>query len=151
VTHRIDEVFRLADRVTVLRNGRVVASEAIADVTPATLVAHILGRPLTELFVEPPEPGREVVLAVDELVSGAVGPVSFKLHEGEVIGLVGRIGAGHDVVGRAIYGALPTDSGSVRVGGRPGAAGIAGARRSGIEFSTGRRAEEGMATQLTVR
>jgi len=151
VTHRIDEVFRLADRVTVLRNGRVVASESIANVTPALLVAHILGRPLTELFVEPPEPGREVVLEVDGLVSGTVGPVSFKVHAGEVMGLVGRIGAGHDVVGRAIYGALPTGGGSVRVAGQPGGSSIARARRSGIEFSTGRRVEEGMATQLSVR
>jgi len=151
VTHRIDEVFRLADRVTVLRNGRVVASEPIANVTPASLVAHILGRPLTELFVEPPEPGRAIVLEVDGLVSGAVGPVGFKVHAGEVIGLVGRIGAGHDVVGRAIYGALPIDAGSVRVAGQPGGGSIAQARRSGIEFATGRRVEEGMATQLSVR
>ncbi len=151
VTHRIDEVFRLADRVTVLRNGRVVASEAIADVTPQSLVAHILGRPLTELFVEPPEPGREVVLDVADLVSGSAGPVSFKVHGGEVIGLVGRIGAGHDIVGRAIYGALPTDSGSIGVAGRPAGGSIARSRRAGIEFSTGRRVEEGIATQLSVR
>ena len=151
VTHRIDEVFRLADRVTVLRNGRVVASESIADVTPQSLVAHILGRPLTELFVEPPEPGREVVLEVAALASGPVGPVSFNVHAGEVIGLVGRIGAGHGVVGRAIYGALPVDSGTIRVAGQPAGASIARSRRAGIEFATGRRVEEGIATQLSVR
>jgi ribose transport system ATP-binding protein len=150
VTHRIDEVFRLADRVVVLRNGRVVAAEPIADVTPSTLVAQILGRPLTELFVEPPEPSRELALDVDGLLSGAVGPVSFKVNAGEVIGLVGRIGAGHEVIGRAIYGALPTDSGSIRVAGQTRAGGIAGARRSGIEFCTGRRIEEGLAPQLSV-
>ena len=132
VTHRIDEVFELADRVSVLRNGRMVATEKIAEVTPASLVAHILGRPLTELFVEPPTPSREVVLEVRGLVSGSVGPVSFKVHAGEVVGLVGRIGAGHDIVGRAIYGALKLAEGDVFVAGesaggndRAGAAGTA--------------------------
>ena len=151
VTHRIDEVFRLANRVCVLRNGQVVANATIAEVTPSTLVAHILGRPLTELFVEPPEPSREVVLEVDGLVSGPVGPVSFKVHAGEVVGLVGRIGAGHDVVGRAIYGALPVEAGHVRLDGAETGGSIAASRRSGIEFATGRRAEEGMASQLSVR
>jgi ribose transport system ATP-binding protein len=151
VTHRIDEVFQLADRVSVLRNGRVVANAPIAEVTPASLVAHILGRPLTELFVEPPEPGRDVVLDVDSLVCGAVGPVSLQVHAGEVVGLVGRIGAGHDVVGRAIYGAMPIDAGTVRVHGEPAGGSIANSRRQGVEFATGRRGEEGMASQLTVR
>ena len=151
VTHRIDEVFELADRVSVLRNGRMVATEKIAEVTPASLVAHILGRPLTELFVEPPTPSREVVLEVRGLVSGSVGPVSFKVHAGEVVGLVGRIGAGHDIVGRAIYGARKLAEGDVFVAGESAAGTIARSRRHGVEFATGNRAEEGMAGQLTVR
>jgi ribose transport system ATP-binding protein len=151
VTHRIDEVFRLADRVCVLRNGRVVANANISEVTPSSLVAHILGRPLTELFIEPPTPSGDVVLEVENLVSGPVGPVSFKVHAGEVVGLVGRIGAGHDIVGRAIYGALPVQEGSVRVNGQATGGGIASSRRRGIEFATGRRAEEGIAAQLSVR
>ena len=151
VTHRIDEVFRLADRVTVLRNGRVVASEPISEITPETLIAQILGRPVTDLFVEPPEPGREVVLEVEGLAAGTVGPVSFRVNAGEVVGLVGRIGAGHDTVGRAIYGALPRAGGVVRVAGREARQGVAAARRVGIEFCTGRRVEEGIATQLSVR
>lgn len=151
VTHRIDEVFRLADRVSVLRNGRVVANAKVSEITPSSLVAHILGRPLTELFVEPPTPGREVVLKVENLCSGTIGPVSFEVHAGEVVGLVGRIGAGHDVVGRAIYGALPTDAGSVLVDGNVAGGSVRNSRRRGIEFATGRRVEEGMASQLSVR
>jgi ribose transport system ATP-binding protein len=151
VTHRIDEVFALADRVCVLRNGRVVASSNIADVTPSELVAQILGRPLTDLFVEPPTPSHDIVLDVRNLVSGAAGPVSFQVHAGEVVGLVGRIGAGHDTVGRAIYGALPLDDGEVVLAGARVGGSIARSRRGGVEFASGKRAEEGLAGMLSVR
>jgi ribose transport system ATP-binding protein len=151
VTHRIDEVFALADRVCVLRNGRVAATAPVADVTSASLVTHILGRPLTELFVEPPTPRRDVVLEVRGLVSGFVGPVSFSVHAGEVVGLVGRVGAGHTIVGRAVYGALDVESGDVLVNGKPVGQSIAQSRASGVEFTSGKRAEEGLAAQLTVR
>ncbi|MGN6101289.1 MAG: sugar ABC transporter ATP-binding protein [Devosia sp.] len=151
VTHRIDEVFALADRVSVLRNGRVVISTGIGEVTPQQLVAHILGRPLTELFVEPPAPSRDVVLTVRNLVSGGVGPVRFEVHAGEVVGLVGRIGAGHDTVGRAIYGALPIDAGEALVAGHRVGGSIGRSRRHGVEFATGRRVDEGMAAILSIR
>ena len=151
VTHRIDEVFRLADRVCVLRNGQVVADAPISEVTPSELVADILGKPLAEFFMEPPAPRRDVVLEVDNLVSGPVGPVSFNVHAGEVVGLVGRIGAGHDVVGRAVYGAVPIDAGSIRIAGAEAGRSIAASRRRGIEFATGHRSEEGVAAQLSVR
>jgi ribose transport system ATP-binding protein len=151
VTHRIDEVFALADRVCVLRNGRVVAAAPIAEVTPASLVAHILGRPLTELFVEPPTPRRDVVLEVRGLVSGFVGPVSFSVHAGEVVGLVGRVGAGHTIVGRAIYGAVGIERGEALLNGKTVGRSIAQSRASGVEFTSGKRTEEGLAAQLTVR
>ncbi|MCB9993496.1 MAG: sugar ABC transporter ATP-binding protein [Hyphomicrobiaceae bacterium] len=151
VSHRIDEVFRLADRVCVLRNGQVVADAAVSEVTHDSLVEKILGRPLTELFVEPPAPSTEIALDVSDLVSGIAGPVSFKVNVGEVVGLVGRIGAGHDVVGRAIYGAEPLESGSIRVDGKLAGGTIENSRRCGIEFATGRRNEEGLATQLSVK
>jgi ribose transport system ATP-binding protein len=151
VTHRIDEVFALADRVCVLRNGRVVASTNIADVTAPQLVSHILGRPLTELFVEPPTPRRDVILEVRGLVCGSVGPVSFTAHAGEVVGLVGRIGAGHDIVGRAIYGALKISTGEALVCGAPVGGAIATSRRHGVEFASGKRVDEGIAGALNVR
>jgi ribose transport system ATP-binding protein len=137
--------------VSVLRNGRLVATTKIGDVTPAKLVASILGRPLTELFVEPPTPGPDVVLDVRGLKTGALGPVRLKVNTREVLGLVGRIGAGHDVVGRAIYGALRIAGGDVTVGGAPAGGSIARSRGRGVEFATGKRAEEGMAGQMTVR
>jgi ribose transport system ATP-binding protein len=151
VSHRIDEVFALADRVSVLRNGRVVISAGIKEMTPQKLIANILGRPLTELFIEPPAPSRDVVLTVRNMVSSFVGPVSFDVHAGEIVGLVGRIGAGHEIVGRAIYGALPIEAGELLVAGREIGGAIARSRRQNVEFATGRRAEEGMAGMLTIR
>ena len=95
VTHRLDEVFRIADRVTVLRDGRRVTTDAVAETTPAALVHSIVGRSLSDLFVKPSPSTAEIVLSVDELMTADVGPVSFTVSAGEVLGLVGLRGAGH--------------------------------------------------------
>src|SRR5207237_9293116 len=112
VTHRLDEVFRIADRVTVLRDGRRVTTEAIADTTPADLVHHIVGRSLSELFLRPSDKAAATTLEVDGLVAGDVGPVSFEVAAGGVVGLVGPRGAGHDVVRRATFGAYAAPTGA---------------------------------------
>ncbi len=125
VTHRLDEVFRLADRVTVLRDGRRIASAAVSEMDPAELVRLIIGRRLAELFPPPPGPPGEVVLEVPE--------VGLRLRAGEVVALVGLRGAGHDLVGRRLF-ADPRR-----------------AMERGIGFVTSRRAEEGLAASLSVR
>ena len=78
MTHRLDEVFRIADRVTVLRDGRKVVTCPVAETTPQALVEHIVGRSLSELFKALPAPRAQVLLSVDGLVTpGArAGPVS---------------------------------------------------------------------------
>ena len=117
VTHRLDEVFRVADRVTILRDGRKVATSAVSETSPRALVHAIVGREL-EQQSPPPEPApSEPVLEVKDLAAGHVGPVSFTLAP-EVAGLVGLRGAGHDVVGRMLFGAAPFEAGQVRLGGR---------------------------------
>jgi ribose transport system ATP-binding protein len=152
VTHRLDEVFRIADRVTVLRDGRRVKTAAIADTTPSSLVHDIVGRSLSELFIKPSKAASGKVLAVNDLVSGDVGPVSFELAEGEILGLVGLRGAGHRTVGRAIFGDAKVDSGSVMLDGAPLQIGTpldAITRRVG--FISSKRGEESLAPTMTVR
>ena len=119
VTHRLDEVFRISDRVTVLRDGRRIATDAVAETTPAELVYNIVGRSLSDLFIKPSATAAETVLTVDDLTVGDVGPVSFKVAAGEIVGLVGLRGAGHDTVGRAIFGDIGSTSGSISLLGSP--------------------------------
>ena len=152
VTHRLDEMFRIADRVTVLRDGRRIVTKAVADTTPAALIRDIVGRPLSDLFVKLSERRIDTLLEVDRLVAGDVGPVSFAVGAGEIVGLVGLRGAGHDVVGRAIFGDVAITSGSVSLAGRRLAvhAPVDAIRRR-IGFVSSKRGEESVAPNLTVR
>jgi ribose transport system ATP-binding protein len=152
VTHRLDEVFRIADRATVLRDGRWVATVAVPETTPAALVHYIVGRPLTELFSKPAGAGGRVTLGVRDLTVAHAGPVSFSVAAGEITGLVGLRGAGHEVVGRAIFGDAAITGGTVELEGRR----ISSRRparsiRSGIGFVSSKRGEESLARTLSVR
>jgi len=152
VTHRLDEVFQLADRVTVLRDGRKVAAARVDEIHPAGLVALIVGRRLSDLFPTPPTHTGSPVLEVIDLEAPNVGPVSFALHMGEILGLVGLRGAGHDTVGRAIFGDAPLLSGSVVVAGTEARmpAPLRMMQR-GIGFVSSKRSEEALAGSLTAR
>jgi ribose transport system ATP-binding protein len=152
VTHRLDEVFKLADRVTVLRDGRKVGAARVDGIPPAGLIALIVGRRLSDLFPTPPAHGSLPVLEVIDLKTANAGRVSFTLHSGEILGLVGLRGAGHDSVGRAIFGDAPLLSGSVVVGGQEAAmpAPLRMMRR-GVGFVSSKRSEEALAGSLTAR
>jgi ribose transport system ATP-binding protein len=157
VTHRLDEVFRIADRVTVLRDGRRVATRTIDEVSPGDLVSWIVGGALAETTIASPAESAASLVRVEELVvpqesgAGLVGPLSFQIQPGETLALVGLRGAGHHAVGRAIYGALPVYSGRIIFKGRelkvtdPGHA-----IRDGIGFVSSRRSEESLAHNLSV-
>jgi ribose transport system ATP-binding protein len=157
VTHRLDEVFRIADRVTVLRDGRLVASRAVSETSPSDLVSWIVGGALAETTIASPPTSAAPLLSVEQLVvpqeggAGQVGPVSLAIHPGETLALVGLRGAGHHAVGRAIYGALPISSGKIIFGGREiKIANTAMAIQTGIGFVSSRRGEESLAHNLTV-
>ena len=152
VSHRLDEVFRIADCVTVLRDGRRVTTAAVADTTPQELVHSIVGRPLSELFVQPSSGPAETVLSVESLVARGVGPVSFKVAAGEILGLVGLRGAGHDVVGRAIFGDIPITSGCLILAGEPlRVKSPHDAVGAGVGFVSSKRGEESLSRSLSVR
>ena len=151
VTHRLDEVFRLADRVTVIRDGRNVTTTAICDTNLSELVYHIVGRRLSDMFGASAPPGSEPLLDVRDLRIGGVGPIDLTLRRGEILGLVGLRGAGQDAIGRGIFGAVGW-SGAVRIAGSAAAPrDPAGAMRCGVGFVSGKRGEESLAASLTVR
>jgi ribose transport system ATP-binding protein len=153
VSHRLDEIFAISDCMTVLRDGRVVDSRRTADAEPEALIAAIIGRPPEKVFVRPPAPATaEPVLACEDLTSGDVGPVSFRALRGEIIGLVGLRGAGHEVVGRVLIGDAPADGGRITLGSAPfdhatPTRSIAG----GLGFVAGDRVAESVAHGLSVR
>ena len=156
VTHRLDEVFRIADRVTVLRDGRVVAASSMADATQHGLVEWIVGGRLAATEFATAPSSNETFITVENLVvpqedgAGLAGPISFTVNRGETLGLVGLRGAGHHAVGRALFGALPTRSGRISILGQtvhPDSP--ADAMDAGIGFVSSRRSEESLAGKLT--
>ena len=120
ISHRLDEIFLLCDRVTVLRDGRLVATEPVASVDRSALVEMMIGRRLEEYFPTHVhgEPGAEM-LRVDGLSSPAgFTDVSFSVRAGEVVGFAGLVGAGRSEVARAVFGLDPDASGQVLVQGK---------------------------------
>jgi rhamnose transport system ATP-binding protein len=122
VSHRLEEIFALADRVTVLRDGRVVDTSPIGAVTRDELIRKMVGRDISSLTgnsAEEPRTG-EVVLEVAELsLPGGFENISVVIRAGEIVGLAGLVGAGRSEVARAIFGAARPREGSVQVDGVP--------------------------------
>lgn len=117
VSHDLDEVKRITDRITVLRDGRVAGTVVTADTSPRDLVRLIIGRDLAESAgMEPaPDSGQRVVMRVRNLTTQWLNDVSFDLHEGEVLGLTGLVGSGFEDVAYAIYGAISARGGTVTI------------------------------------
>jgi ribose transport system ATP-binding protein len=119
ISHRLDEIARIADRVAVLRDGRLVATHATGQTPVKTLVEEMVGRPLDRMFPKVRPPGEEVLIEVEGLTSaeGAFADVSFSVRSGEIFGLAGIIGAGRTELVRAIAGADRLAAGRVKVKG----------------------------------
>ncbi len=121
ISHRLEEIQQLGDRVTVLRDGRVVHSGPRAEVSASELVALMTGRPGGEMAAEAGAaagPGAELLRVENLEVPRRVGPVSFALRGGEILGLAGVVGAGRTSLVRALFGAEPEVRGAVFVEGR---------------------------------
>ncbi len=120
ISHHIEEIFEVCDRVTVMRDGRTVATRPVADWTEASLIQAMVNRELGELFPARHATLGEVLLDVENLsLPGRFESVSLRVRAGEVVGLGGLIGAGRTEVLKALYGAMPARGGQVRVGGKP--------------------------------
>ncbi|WP_277188164.1 sugar ABC transporter ATP-binding protein [Caballeronia sp. BR00000012568055] len=119
VSHRLNELFGLADRVTVFRDGRHVHTTPIADTRVEKLVEQMLGRAFHHIESDRTDTTRAApVLRVESLMVEGRGPLTFDASPGEVLGLVGLRGGGQEAAGRAIFGALQAESGRVLLDGR---------------------------------
>ncbi|MEQ1768831.1 MAG: sugar ABC transporter ATP-binding protein [Devosia sp.] len=119
VSHRMEEVFEIADKVTVFRDGRLISTRARADVTPQLAIADMVGREMGLLEPRPKSAIGEKLLSVRGLGrEGAFRDVSFDLHRGEVLGFAGLIGAGRTDVGLALFGIEPATAGTINLRGK---------------------------------
>lgn len=116
VSHRLDEIFALADRVTVLRDGAHVATRDIQEVDKAELIRLMVGRDVVEEY-QPRETMGEAVLQVDHLNSAAFRNINFQVRTGEIVGLAGLVGAGRSEVARAVFGVDDYTGGHVKING----------------------------------
>jgi rhamnose transport system ATP-binding protein len=120
VSHRLDEVFALCDRYTVMRDGATVAEGVVAESSPAQLVQLMVGRELTEFFPKAPATTGNVVLRVEHLTSrGQFEDISFDVRAGEIVAFAGLVGSGRSEVVRAVFGVDRYDSGRVVLHGQP--------------------------------
>ncbi|HEV8197056.1 MAG TPA: sugar ABC transporter ATP-binding protein, partial [Gemmatimonadales bacterium] len=121
VSHRMPEVFRLCDTVTVLRDGRHVATAPSNTLSEAELVRLMIGRPLAEYFPRPPDaqPGEELLRIEGLSAPGKFTDISLALRAGEVVGLAGLVGAGRSELAGALFGLPPASTGVIRVRGTP--------------------------------
>lgn len=152
ITHRIDEVMGICDRVSVIRDGRTVATRDITGLSESDLVTLIVGREVSPVTVESQEVLREDVLSVRDLKGNGFGPLSLSIRVGEMVAVTGLADSGHHALGRILFGLEPFTAGSMAVGGRefrPG--GPTEAMAAGIAYVPADRVEEGAATELTLR
>ena len=118
ISHRLEELFEIADRVTVLRDGTYVDTRLMKDVTRDDLIRMMVGRTITNLFPKQDVQAGEVILQVENLSrAGAFRYVSFELRRGEILGMAGLVGAGRTNVARAIFGVEPATSGRILLDG----------------------------------
>ncbi len=116
ISHRLEEIFALADRVTVLRDGASVGSHAVTAMDEAGLIKLMVGREVAQLYPPAEAPPGDVVLSVKALACAASGVhgVSFEVRAGEVFGLAGLVGAGRTELARILFGLTPADAGEIR-------------------------------------
>lgn len=119
ISHRLNEVFEICDEYTVLRDGKWIASGKIDDVDQEQLISMMVGRAIEDIYPALPQFGEKVVFSAKNLTSaGVFENVSFEIHEGEIFGFAGMMGAGRSEIARGIFGMDPYDSGSIWVDGK---------------------------------
>jgi ABC-type sugar transport system ATPase subunit len=153
ISHRLDEVFEIADRITVLKDGQLVGTVEPQEADQGQLIKMMVGRTLGEIFPTRHPPGAEVALEVRDLAKeGIFSDISFSLRRGEVLGVFGLVGSGRTQVARCVFGAEPFDAGEVRLDGkaiRPRSP--REAVKEGIALLTEDRKRDGLVLICTIR
>jgi len=153
ISHRLEEIFTIGDRVTVMRDGEYIATKPVSEVTREDIIRMMVGRELTDEFPKEVFDLGDEVLRVEGLTgAGVFKEVSFSLRKGEIVGLTGLVGAGRTEVARAIFGADRIDRGQIYLNGQPVLVrSPQDAIRQGIGLLTEDRKNQGLILGMTVR
>jgi ribose transport system ATP-binding protein len=153
ITHRLEEVFEISDRITVLRDGRHIATRSTAELDQNEVVALMVGRELDEMYPYSETEQRETILEANDLSDGReLQSVSFELHGGEILGVAGLIGAGRTALAEVLFGVRHATSGEIRLAGQPSKIGSAKqAIANGMGFVPEDRKQQGLFLDMAVR
>lgn len=154
ISHRLEEIFEIADRVTVLKDGKCVGTRLVGEVNRDALIKMMVGRPLRDIFPKKPDSDapRRVILSARNLTAGPrVQDVSFDLLAGEILGVAGMVGSGRTELAHALFGSVGRDAGEISIDGRSiTVASPPESIRSGIGFLTEDRKGEGLFQELSI-
>ncbi|MEJ0003762.1 MAG: sugar ABC transporter ATP-binding protein [Pararobbsia sp.] len=152
ITHRLDEVFKLSQRITIMRDGRTVHFAMTHEMTTESIVAKMVGRDLDTFYPKAQTQPGDVALAVKGLTrTGVFRDISFEVRRGEIVALAGLVGAGRSEVARAIFGIDPVERGAVEVLGKPLRLGRPNAAvRAGLALVPEDRRGQGLALELSI-
>ena len=151
ISHRIDEIFAICDRVSVLRDGEHVATTQVSGTTRQALISLMVGRELKDAYIRPPVVQDEVALKVCNMTGNGVRDVSFDLKRGEILGISGLVGAGRTELVRLIFGADPRESGTVIKDGKEiHISSVGDAMRNGIGLIPEDRKQHGVFLDMSV-
>ena len=152
ISHRMNEIFQIADRIAVMRDGQMVQSVDAAEATEQSIIAAMVGRDVKNLFVKEDAPIGDVALEVRGLsTKNFLKDISFHVRAGEIVGFAGLVGAGRSEVMRAVFGIDPRESGEICVRGRPvNIRTTVDALRAGMGFVPEDRKEQGLILKMSV-
>lgn len=153
VSHRMSEIFEIADEITILRDGQYVTSAPVSEMTEQDIIRSMVGRELNDIFDRDKQVPGEVVLEVRDLYrKGVFEPISFTVRAGEVVGLSGLMGAGRTEIARCIFGLDRADGGEIFLNGRKiKVRHPSDAIREGIAYVSEDRRREGIVPLLSIR
>ena len=151
VSHKMDEIFRISDRISVLRDGRLISTRAAAAASVSEVIRDMVGRELRESTRPAASKTSNVLLQVRSLSTAKLHHLSFDLHAGEILGVAGLVGSGRSSLGAALFGLDPILAGSIELYGRPFAPrSPAGALKQGLGLVPGDRKLEGLMPQMSL-
>jgi rhamnose transport system ATP-binding protein len=152
ISHRLNEVFQLADRVTVLRDGEYIDTQRVSDTTESELISKMVGRTIDNLFPKVEAEIGDVILEVSNLQHGqTTQDISFHVRAGEIVGMAGLVGAGRSETAQVVFGITPAQGGEIKVDGksvtirRPG-----DAIKNGIAYVPEDRGTQGLIREMTL-
>ena len=153
ITHHLDEVFEISNRITVLRDGRYIDTLPTGDLRMESLIQMMVGRDLSEQFPKETAAAQDEVLRVEQLTQGTrLRDISFSVRAGEILGIAGLVGAGRTELVRALFGADPIDAGRIFVDGKPVRINSPrDAIRAGIALLTEDRKGQGLVLNMSTR